>query len=250
MRELIDGQLIQVRVGNADARDLRSDVGDLDRRCSTSARAAPTRSTAARSRSRDRGRPRRRPARGRRPASAESARRCGPFASTNAGVMLSSVRCDTVCRNGKTGVVNGVVMPGHLDPDEAVAGARRPCGRSARPTMPRRGPKLSLCSWRAARGWPSRPRYSSCSASQIEDRRLVVLLGRRKVQRVAQAGIDRDAIGHPPVVLDEVLLDVRRGSGSRPAAGRSRTAAPGRAESWPTACRCSATPGRSVNERC
>ena len=32
-------------------------------------------------------------------------------ASVNAGVMLSSVRCDTVCRNGNTGVVNGVVMP-------------------------------------------------------------------------------------------------------------------------------------------
>ena len=35
----------------------------------------------------------------------------GPLDSTNAGVMLSSVRCDTVCRNGKFGVVNGVVIP-------------------------------------------------------------------------------------------------------------------------------------------
>ena len=35
----------------------------------------------------------------------------GPFASANAGVMLSSVRCETVWRNGNTGVVNGVVMP-------------------------------------------------------------------------------------------------------------------------------------------
>ena len=25
--------------------------------------------------------------------------------------MLSSARCDTVCRNGNVGVVNGVVMP-------------------------------------------------------------------------------------------------------------------------------------------
>ena len=49
--------------------------------------------------------------RDRHPASAESARRSGPAARTNAGVMLSSVRCDTVCRNGKTGVVNGVVIP-------------------------------------------------------------------------------------------------------------------------------------------
>ena len=35
----------------------------------------------------------------------------GPCARTNAGVTLSSVRCDTVCRNGNTGVVNGVVIP-------------------------------------------------------------------------------------------------------------------------------------------
>ena len=31
-RELIDGQLIQVGVGNADVGDLRADVGDFDRR--------------------------------------------------------------------------------------------------------------------------------------------------------------------------------------------------------------------------
>ncbi len=35
----------------------------------------------------------------------------GPWASVNAGTMLSSVRCDTVWRNGKTGVVKGVVIP-------------------------------------------------------------------------------------------------------------------------------------------
>ena len=35
----------------------------------------------------------------------------GPFCSTNAGEMVSSARCDTVCRNGNVGVVNGVVMP-------------------------------------------------------------------------------------------------------------------------------------------
>ena len=47
------------------------------------------------------------------PASGVSGIGCtlGPAASVNAGVMLSSVRCDTVWRNGKTGVVNGVVMP-------------------------------------------------------------------------------------------------------------------------------------------
>ena len=35
----------------------------------------------------------------------------GPLASVNAGTTLSSVRCETVWRNGNTGVVNGVVMP-------------------------------------------------------------------------------------------------------------------------------------------
>ena len=35
----------------------------------------------------------------------------GPLRSRNAGVSVSSARCETVCRNGKVGVVNGVVMP-------------------------------------------------------------------------------------------------------------------------------------------
>ena len=35
----------------------------------------------------------------------------GPFCNTNAGLIVSSARCDTVCRNGNVGVVNGVVIP-------------------------------------------------------------------------------------------------------------------------------------------
>jgi hypothetical protein len=35
----------------------------------------------------------------------------GPFFSTNAGAMLSSVRRETSCRNGNVGVVKGVVIP-------------------------------------------------------------------------------------------------------------------------------------------
>src|SRR5262245_40516141 len=35
----------------------------------------------------------------------------GPFDSTNAGEMLSSVRSETSWRNGNVGVVNGVVIP-------------------------------------------------------------------------------------------------------------------------------------------
>ena len=35
----------------------------------------------------------------------------GPLRKTKAGEIVSSARCDTVCRNGNVGVVNGVVMP-------------------------------------------------------------------------------------------------------------------------------------------
>ena len=35
----------------------------------------------------------------------------GPVASWNAGIVVSSARCETVCRNGKAGVVKGVVIP-------------------------------------------------------------------------------------------------------------------------------------------
>ena len=41
----------------------------------------------------------------------------------------------------------------------------------------------------------------------VEDRALVVDLGRREVERVAQAGVDREARGRAPVVLDEELQD-------------------------------------------
>jgi hypothetical protein len=35
----------------------------------------------------------------------------GPSRSVKAGLVVSSARSDTVCRNGNVGVVNGVVMP-------------------------------------------------------------------------------------------------------------------------------------------
>ena len=48
-RQLLVRQLIEVAVRDADVRDLRSEVRRPRRPCSSSARAAPTRSTAARS---------------------------------------------------------------------------------------------------------------------------------------------------------------------------------------------------------
>src|SRR5258705_78720 len=44
---------------------------------------------------------------------------------------------------------------------------------------------------------------------QVEDSRLVVLFRRREVQRVAHAGRQRPVGRDLPVVLDEVLLEVR-----------------------------------------
>ena len=73
---------------------------------------------------------------------------------------------------------------------------------------------------------------------EVEDGRLVLLLGRGEVERVAQPGVDRQRVGHAPVVLDEELLACGRGSGSRPAADRWRRTAPGPAGSWRTARRC------------
>src|SRR5947208_3254156 len=44
---------------------------------------------------------------------------------------------------------------------------------------------------------------------EIEDGRLVVFLGRREIQRVAHAWRERPVARDSPLVLDEVLLEVR-----------------------------------------
>ena len=90
--------------------------------------------------------------------------------------MLSSVRCDTVCRNGNTGVVNGVVIPA-ISIQTIPYPVRTTVLSVMRPTMPRRGPKLCLWSCRAARGWPSRPEILELLGLKVEDRDLVVLFG-------------------------------------------------------------------------
>ena len=122
LRELLDGQLIQVRVGNADAGDLRADVGHLDRdvrRELALHRRVPLLDV-ARSEIAIDGEHALPEAGVRRQRNRR--RRSVRWRAMNAGVMLSSVRCDTVCRNGKTGVVNGVVMPAISIHTSAVAG--------------------------------------------------------------------------------------------------------------------------------
>ena len=54
-----------------------------------------------------------------------------------------------------------------------------------------------------------RPRVFELLRLQVEDGRLAVDLCRGKIQRVPQARIDGEPIGDFPVVLNEVLLEVR-----------------------------------------
>ncbi len=103
----------------------------------------------------------------------------------NAGTMLSSVRCETVCRNGKTGVVNGVVIPAMLDPDQRVAGPDHGLvGDASDDAEPRAEIELVELPRRARLA--VLPEILELPGLQIEDGRLVVLLGRGEVQRVAQ----------------------------------------------------------------
>ena len=99
--------------------------------------------------------------------------------------MLSSVRCETVCRKGNDGVVNGVVIPAMLDPDKRVA-RPRDClvGHAPDDAKPRTevesveltgGPRLAILA-----------EVLELLRLQVEHGRLVVLLGRGEVQRVAK----------------------------------------------------------------
>src|ERR1700694_2292981 len=51
---------------------------------------------------------------------------------------------------------------------------------------------------------------------QIEHGGLIVFLGRWKIERIAQAGRNRQPIGDFPVVLDEILLKPRAGANLLP----------------------------------
>ena len=155
--------------------------------------------------------------------------------------MLSSVRCDTVCRNGKVGVVNGVVMPAISIQTMPVARADDGLVGQAVDGAEARAEVVLL-----ERPHRLRPGILELPRLQVEDRRLAVDLGRREIQRVAQARIDRQAIGHLPVVLDEVLLKVRALLNLRLLQVDGRRSAPVRAGSSRARCRCSRRPGRSL----
>ena len=109
----------------------------------------------------------------------------------NAGTMLSSVRCETVCRNGNTGVVNGVVMPAISIHTSRVADADHGLVGDAPDDAEARTEVVLV-------QLPGRARLAVLTEVlellrlQVEDGGLVVHFGRRKVQRVAHAGVDRD----------------------------------------------------------
>ena len=92
----------------------------------------------------------------------------------------------------------------HLDPDQAVAGADDRLVREPVDGAQARAEVVLL-----QRPHRLRPRVLELLRLQVEDRRLAVDLGRRKIQRVAQAGIDGEPVRDLPVVLDEVLLEAR-----------------------------------------
>src|SRR5947209_13652370 len=90
----------------------------------------------------------------------------GPCINVNAGCTLSNVLCVTVCKNGKNGVVNGVVIPVcsiHTNPypeRTTVFGVTR----YATPAL---GPKSPKCNSRAALGTPFFPAYSNCCVFKL-----------------------------------------------------------------------------------
>ena len=97
--------------------------------------------------------------------------------------------------------------PGLLDPDERVTGTQH---RGVVEPADHPEPRTEIQLVEPARG-PRTPVASEkleLARVHVEDGRLVVLLDRRKVQRVPQSWRQREAIGHPPVVLDEILLHV------------------------------------------
>ena len=82
---------------------------------------------------------------------------------------------------------------GHLDPDQPVSGANDGLvGNPGDDAEPR--PEVELVQQACGTRMAVRPEILELLRLQVEDGGLVVHLGRREVQRVAQAGVDRDPI--------------------------------------------------------
>ena len=159
--------------------------------------------------------------------------------------MVSSERWVTFCRNGNCGCVNGRGDPRLLDPDERVARAH---DRLRSELVGEPEPRAEVVPVELARRarLPSRPAYSSFCVAEVEDRALVVGLGRREVQRVAQAGVDGQARARPASRPGRKSRGPWPARGTPGAGGRWRSSGPGRGGSWRARGRCPSCPGRSV----
>ena len=195
-RELVSGQLIQVRVRNADVGDLPDRGRPLPPSDSTTYHAGTRASTAARTRpqvavDRDTHLPR--------PSVAVEVPPVPPTGrspAVDAGTMLSSVRCETVCRNRKTGVVNGVVMPATISiqarPYPARTAVLSPSFCTARA-------RAEVILVQVARGFGHRRSAPHIRAAASGGLKTAVWLSTSvdgKFSDVAQARVDGRAVGH------------------------------------------------------
>ncbi len=206
LSELLDGQLIQIRVRQADPGDLRPGVGDFHRdvrRELALDRRVPLLHVAG----------------------AQVAVH-GKDALAQARVWRQRNRLDAGTRGEREcrdDVVQRALRDGlqerkhrrrerrrdarHLDPHQPVADSRHgPLGQAADDAEA--GSEIELVKLARGTRLTVPAQKLELLRLQVEDRGLVVLFGGRKVQRVSHAGVDGHAVGHAPVVLDEVLLEM------------------------------------------
>ena len=98
--------------------------------------------------------------------------------------------------------------------EDAVAAAQRSGGapESIVQAAPTRGAKFTASVVTPARGTPFSPHRQQGRRRRVEYNHSVINVDRRRVQLVAQAGVDGEPAGHPPVVLRE---QVDRGGSQR-----------------------------------
>ena len=205
-RELIDGQLVQVRVRKADEGDLRTHVRQLERdvRAELALHGGVPLLDVARSQVAGHGKHALAEARGRRQRYRLNAWAIGK----------NERRRDVVerpLRNGLEEREHGGRErrrdSGHFDPDKPISRPHhRPVGDLSDNAEARAEIVLVELTRRARISVAAE--IVELLGLQIEDGDLVAFFGRGKVQRIANAGIQRDALRHPPIVLNEVLLEV------------------------------------------
>src|SRR5262245_48247559 len=95
-----------------------------------------------------------------------------------------------------------------LDPYEAVAAARHHPVADSRHDA-EAGTEVQLVQFARGARVAVSPQIFELPRIRVEDRDLIVRLDRGEVERIAEARVDGQPVVHPPVVLDEILLNVR-----------------------------------------